>query len=136
VFVVLGRTRDASSLLGMAFTAVVVGGASIGHYAYYYDARIKQRMLRELATEYGTETMRCQVELRRDGTWVRQINDENTYVWKDFLQLTDSDLGVELWFRNGYLLIRPRAFPTPADRADFVSTARSLAREALAPVVS
>src|SRR5262245_60717254 len=46
VFVALGRTRDANSLLGMVFTALVLGGASFGHHAYYYDAKFKELILR------------------------------------------------------------------------------------------
>src|SRR5262245_24257675 len=134
VFLAFSHSRDLTSMLGMAFTAVVLGGTFASIQATKYDEAFKKRVLRALVEQLGTDTMRCEIELRREGTWLRQRNIEVTHAWRDLMSFADSELGIELRFRDGYLLVRARAFQTPDDRATFVTAVRRLARDAGAVV--
>ena len=129
-FVLLSGARDAVSLLGMTLTALIIGVVSARFQAMNYDAALTKRALRSLVDQIGAGTMRCDVVLRPEGPWVRQRNVEITYAWKDLVSLNDVETGIELRFRDGYLLVRSRAFATSADREAFVAAIRTFAHDA------
>ena len=71
--------------------------------------------------------LRCELELRADGVWVRQEQAEILNPWRSFVAADDVTDGIELRFAGGgFALVRNRVFPTLEARAAFLDRARAL----------
>ncbi len=127
LFVLTSGLRDFKSLMGIGVTSAVIAVLVSAYQAPHYGARFKRCMAKALAEELGSNPMHCEVELRPDHLWTRQGNMELRCSWKDLTSIADLPEGVELRFRDGYVMVRSRAFATDADRAAFTARARTLA---------
>lgn len=119
--------RDFLSLVGIAITAAVIAVFVTAYQAPHYGARVKRRMANALAEQLGSSPMHCEVELRPEHLWSRQGNIELRCAWKDATAIAEIPEGVELRFRDGYVLVRSRAFANDTERAAFTARARDLA---------
>jgi hypothetical protein len=128
----------ASPLWRMGFGTIVVPavalvlGALIGFLSgFAYDHSIKRSGRRQVVEQlHGMQTLRCEVELRASGLWVRQDKVEYLYGWADVTTVEDKNISVDIITRNTIVVVRNRAFPGPADREAFIAHARRLASSA------
>lgn len=118
-----------------AVWAAAIGGAvalgALMHYVFgLYDDRCARRQYRRVAEEMfrGAARVRCEIELRFDSVWARQLGTELTFPWAGSMAITDAADGVELWFHPlALVLARDRAFQSAADRRAFLARARERA---------
>lgn len=127
VLLLISGERDATSVMQLTLVALPVGLITAYTQAQTYASSVRRRTERLLKEELGSKPMRCDVELRADGVWMRQQNIEILHAWKDLISIDDGADGVEMRFRGSYLLIRSRAFTSAQERATFFDAAHKLA---------
>jgi hypothetical protein len=115
-------------VLPLAVLSLAVGGAFFPLYGRFYDDGFKRR-LRRIVVEQAREqtSWLCEIELRKEGVWSRGQGIEVLFDWPELTLLEDTDAGILFHFRGGFVMARNRAFSTPAQRAQFLETARRLA---------
>jgi len=106
------------------FLAVLVGFLAGRAHDHSQMRRVRQYLAEQLR---GTQTLRCEIELRPSGVWIQQDNVEMLFKWSEVLAVDDGATGVEIVFKNSLAIARNRAFSTPAQRDTFLSHARRLA---------
>jgi hypothetical protein len=121
------------SILLVITIAAVAGGVIIGFLYGRFEAAYVRRHARRSLVELhgGTEPFRCEFEIRRDGLWARSKDVETTFAWPKLVRVAETDGDVEFTFDPGLVVIRARAFPTPADRAAFLNDVRLVAPTAV-----
>jgi hypothetical protein len=68
----------------------------------------------------------CEVELRPEGVWVRQMNKQIIYEWKLVEAIEEMDDSVTIFARYGEgVVVRNRAFKAENERNRFLEIARS-----------
>jgi hypothetical protein len=122
--------RQASVVMPAAVLALLSGGLASFLYAISYPWSARRRLRRFLAIQFGTGIFACEIELRDEGVWARQELVEVTFHWGDLISAEDTDEGVEICFRGGYVLARSRAFATSLDRQNFLDDALMLGARA------
>ena len=126
VFLLAGAERDAVFL--SSFIAVVFGAVLSPFYGRLYDAGLYRRLRRAMTKMYGkSSTWICEIELRREGTWMRNLGVEVLFPWSDTIDIADVDGAIELRFRGGVVVARDKAFATIDHRRTFIEAARELA---------
>lgn len=123
-------SRRPDLIVAAAVLALLTGGTAALLNYFLYRSSARRRLRRFLAIQFGDGAFRCEIELRPEGAWARQEHVEVKFGWNDLLAAEDFPDGVELRFRGGYLLARARAFASPADRAEFLESARVLGARA------
>jgi len=79
--------------------------------------------------EYGkSPAWTCEIELRREGTWVRNFGVEILFPWSETIDIADLDGAIELRFREGLVVARDKAFATVDHRREFIEAARELSK--------
>jgi hypothetical protein len=125
-FVTSGGT--AGNLLPLVILALVLGAAFWPVYGRLYDSGLQRRLRRVIRDEVGKDaTWTCEIELRQEGAWSRSRGVEVLFGWPELRFVEDAGDAIELHFRGGFVMAHNRAFPTTADRARFLETARRLA---------
>lgn len=125
VFLLSGAERDVvfSSLV----IAVLLGAVLSPFYGRLYDAGLHRRLRRAMTDVYGkSATSICEIELRREGTWIRNFGVEMLFPWSDTIDIADVDGAIELRFRAGVVVARNKAFATVGGRGRFIEAAREL----------
>lgn len=118
----------AGSAAALVLVAIAAGLLAAAIHAVAYDWAIRRRVrrfLREHMRDGGV--LHCDIELRPDGAWVRQPYAEMLFAWNDAAAVRDAGDAIELHFHMGFVMARNRAFANMADRAQFLSRARTLA---------
>lgn len=112
----------------------VLVGASVGYLVGpAYDSSTERRVRRGFVEWlHGSTTLRCEVEVRSSGLWIRQDNVEYLYRWTDVSSVEDTPISVDITVKNGLVVVRNRAFSSPTARADFLGHAQRLATAATA----
>ena len=84
---------------------------------------------RKVVTEQfnGKSTVTCELELRPESVWVRQLGMEMVFPWTLCTGIQDNADDIELTFSAGLCVIRNRHLPSTAERQRFLETARRLA---------
>ena len=114
--------------LAIALVALALGGAFWPLYGRFYDDGFKRRLRRIVVEQAGEKTSwLCEIELRKEGVWSRGQGVEVLFNWPELTLLEDTDAGILFHFRGGFVMARNRAFSAPAQRAQFLETARRLA---------
>ena len=91
-----------------------------------YDRILATRARKVLGEYYAARVpMRCEIELRPTGLWVRQDQGELLLDWDTAKSVEDTADDIELWFRWGLVVVRNRGFATLADRERFLADARA-----------
>jgi hypothetical protein len=113
----------------VAFAIALILGTSVGWLSgRAYEHLTKKRVHQQVAEELrGSQTLRCDVELRSSGLWIDQDHVEVLHRWTDVTAVNDTSSGVEIMMRNTILVVRSRAFANPAEREAFIGHARRLA---------
>ena len=107
----------------------VVLGMVVGYLAGPAYDHSSKKMVRRLIAEHlrGSQTLRCDVELRSSSLSIRQDDVEQLHKWRDVTAVNDKDIGVEIVTKNIVLIVRNRAFADRAEREAFIGHARRLA---------
>jgi hypothetical protein len=116
------------ALISAALVSIAAGIVGATIHAVMYDWAIRRRVRRFVRDHVNeANVLRCEIELRPDGAWVRQPYGEMLFDWGEAVAVTDPGDAIELHFERGFVLARNRAFATAAERESFLSRARALA---------
>ena len=122
VFLVLQK----SPILGLVFgllAAVII----VFLYPRWHQNSLENR-LSQVANEIMTSPSPyiCEVEPRREGLWLRQMDKQIIYDWKSLEALEETADSVDIFSRDGGgVIVRNRAFSSESDRAKFVALIRA-----------
>jgi hypothetical protein len=122
IFLLLHRTP----LLG-----VIIGLFAAALAALLFPVMQKREVekhLRRLSTEIfgNTKSVLCEVELRPEGVWVRQMNNQILYEWPSVEEVEETPDSVDIFNRNGSgLVVRNRAFSSAEERSRFIRLAKA-----------
>jgi hypothetical protein len=120
------RATATAGLLGAGAAALI----SYAIYPFDHKRILRRRLGKLLIEQFGNiQSIRCEIELRRDNLFVRQAGLEIAHSWTTIRGIRDTPDGVEFKLPAGLLMVRSRAFATPAEREQFLSQARGLASE-------
>ena len=93
----------------------------------YFRKEILKQHRKVVAEQFaGKETLPCETELRSDSVWCRVGDIEMTFPWKICTSIQDNVDDIEINFSQGICVVRNRRFVSPADRQEFLETARRL----------
>lgn len=68
----------------------------------------------------------CEVEIRSEGVWLRQMNKQIIYEWQSVEAIDETHDSVEVFTRDGGgVVIRDRAFGSGDERRQFIEMARA-----------
>jgi hypothetical protein len=121
----LWRTSDAIPVMGVV--APLVGWLIAYLRGLAFDRSAAKRIRAHLVEKLHGSTLRCEVELRSSGLWYRWDNVEHLHRWLDVTAVEDTAISVDIFAKNFLLVVRNRAFFSPAERQDFLGHARRLA---------
>jgi hypothetical protein len=114
----------------LALRLVAAAAAALLAWAVY--GRLRRQTVRVRLRAFWRERLegdgpfRCEVELTPEGMVVRQFSTTTNTPWEQIATITETADGVELsGRRRGLVVVRERAFATPADKRRFVDYARA-----------
>lgn len=112
--------------------AVVAGAIFAVLFGWIYRniliKEIRKQQHRLVAEQFGGKpTVPCEVELRPDTLWTRQLGMEIVFPWNLCSSIRDNANDVEINFPAGICVVRNRHFTALADRQNFLDTAKRLA---------
>ena len=122
VFFFLRKSPTIGLLLGL-----VVAGIVMLIYPQLEQRGLDGR-LRRVAGEMmqGPGPYICEVELRSDGIWLRQMNKQTIYEWQTLEAVEETSDSVDLFTRDGAgVVVRNRAFASEGERRQFIEMARA-----------
>jgi hypothetical protein len=133
VLVVASPLWKAEHGVAIVSATILILGALIGFLSgRAYDDSNKKRVRRYIAEQLrGSQSLRCEVELRSSGLWIRQDDAEHLYRWGDVTSVDDTSISVDIVARNIILVVRNRAFSGLEERGSFIEHARRLASPAV-----
>ena len=112
--------------------ARVILSAAVGCVVAFFSAQrhdgiVRQRYRKYCAERLGDRTSaHCEIEPRTEGLYVRQDQLDMTFSWEGIETIEDGTEDLVFTFRQGLVVVRGRAFSTPAERTRFVTKARTL----------
>ena len=109
------------------FTACIAIGLGLSIFPSSMERARKSRLRRFLRERLGGDgPFRCEVELKPDGVAVSQAGTQSLRQWSAIAAIEETADAIEIIPRGaGTLVVRNRAFGSPAERAEFVRLARS-----------
>ena len=110
--------------LGIA-AALALFGAAMYHMTYREEF---EKRVRKLCRERIAEgwPLSCEVELSPVGVEIRQRGTQTTHEWEEVAEVIETADSVDIFTRSGGgVIVRQRAFASPAARQEFVNLARS-----------
>lgn len=103
-------------------------------FGWFYDSRVRTRMAKLIAEQWGPGPYHYVIELHPDVLRVAQAVTELRFPWHTALVVEDRSDGVFLSFKGGRVLARSRGFASAEHRQGFLQLARELAsRESEGP---
>ena len=126
VWVVMFLLLHRTPLLG-----VIIGLFAAAFAALLFPVMQKrevEKQLRKLSTEMfgATQSVLCEVELRPEGVWVRQMNNQVLYEWPSVEEVEERPDSVDIFTRSGSgLVVRNRAFASAEERSRFITLAKA-----------
>jgi hypothetical protein len=104
-------------------------------FALMFKGFLRKEILKQhrkiVAEQFGgQDTIPTELELRDDAVWVRQGGIELIFPWAICTAVRDNAGDIEINFTQGICVIRNRDFGSPAEREQFLGTARRLAGKA------
>jgi hypothetical protein len=128
VWIYIGGGRTPSQL---AITIVLSVGCGLIFPRMFRGELVKQirKQQRKVVAEHfgGKMVIQSELELRPENVWVRQGSMEMTFPWNICTGVRDNPDDIEINFSPGICVVRNRYFASPADRQNFLDTAKRLA---------
>ena len=118
------------SWLGNPYLAVIMLAVSTltvtALYPTFHERAIKKRLRRLCKESYGErDSFQCEVELTPVEIRIRDENTQTVYDCKSIEDVVVTKDSVDLFTRaGGGVVVRDRAFESPAKRADFIALAK------------
>lgn len=122
VFLVFQKGPTIGLVFGLVAAVIIVF-----LYPRWHERSLENR-LRQLADEMMTSPgpYICEVEPRREGLWLRQMDKQIIYEWRSLEALEEAADSVDIFSRDGGgVIVRNRAFVSESDRAQFIELVRS-----------
>ena len=109
------------------FAACIAIGLGLTFFPSSTERARRSRLRRFLRERLGGDgPFRCEVELKPEGVAVSQAGTQALRDWSTIVSIEEGPDAVELVPRGaGSLVVRNRAFASPAERAEFIRLARS-----------
>lgn len=83
-----------------------------------------QRVVAEMMPDNGPYI--CEVEIRSEGVWLRQMNKQIIFEWPSVEAIEDTADSIDIFTRDGGgVVVRNRAFASEDERGQFIEVARS-----------
>jgi hypothetical protein len=138
----------AGGIAGLALTAFIVYqngiatqpvlyGVVIGAiFGVFFGVIYKSFLIKEMRKQQrkvvaeqlgGKPATPCEIEIRPDVLWTRQLGIEIVFPWNLCTVVIDNTDDIEMKFPAGICIVRNRHFAATADRQKFLETARHLA---------
>lgn len=112
-------------ILGISAACGILGTAI---FRRQFTKEIFKQQRKVTADQFGGRpSIRSELELRADALWVRQAGMEMLLPWSVCTSVIDNPNDVELNFAPGICVVRNKDFASPAERHQFLETARRLA---------
>ena len=92
-----------------------------------------ERRLRNCHMEHfdRAKTFLCEVELKPDGLYVRQMDRQIIYEWLSVDEIQETGDSIDIFTQDGGgVVVRNRAFATAADRKEFLESAHAAVKAA------
>ena len=109
----------------------IIGLLAAGVSALLYPGMMRRTLAKRIRTVVA-ETFRdakfvlCEVELRSDGVWVRQMNLQVLHEWPSVTEIIETSDSVDFFSRDGScVVVRNKAFASPEERLKFITLARA-----------
>ena len=97
-------------------------------FRYYLGKETVKQQRKILAEQFGGKPATpCEMELRTEGVWVRQMGIEMTFPWTLCTGVRELPGNVEIDFTAGLCVVRDRHFASAEERRRFLDEARRLA---------
>ena len=88
-----------------------------------FEGRLR-RVVAEMMPDSGPYV--CEVEIRSEGVWVRQMNKQIIHEWQSVEAIEEASDSVDIFTRDGGgVVVRNRGFASEVDRRQFIEMARS-----------
>jgi hypothetical protein len=109
------------------FAACIAIGLGMTFFPANLERARRSRLRRFLRERLGSDgPFRCEVELKPEGVAVSQAGTQSLREWSTIVSIEDGPEAVEIVPRSaGSLVVRNRAFSSPAERTEFIRLARS-----------
>lgn len=119
------------SKLSWAATGFVIGS---GVFFLYYPFAVRRRTRRYIQEQVGNkDPVPFELELTPDGIWTKQQKVQLSFDWADVDEISDLPGLIEMYVpQGGIVVVRDRAFATPAERQRFLELARGYQQRAQA----
>jgi hypothetical protein len=110
-----------------ALIGLVAAGLSALMYPSSHRKAVEKRLLKFNRERFGeANSFLCEVELTAEGVWVRAMNLQVVYEWASVEEIQETSDSVDIFTRDGGgVVVRNRAFETPADKKAFLELARA-----------
>ena len=121
LFLVLKMTLLTGLVTGLIAALVIL------LYLRWLRSSLENRM-RQIADELmaAPGPYVCEVELRPEGLWLRQMDKQTIYEWKSLEAMEETADSVDIFSRDGGgVVVRNRAFSSETDRYRFIELLRS-----------
>ncbi len=90
--------------------------------------QLQKQQRRVVAEQFGGKAViPSELELRPDAVWTRQAGLEMTFPWNICTGVRENPDDIEINFPLGICVVRNRHFASPAERQNFLDTAKRLA---------
>jgi hypothetical protein len=110
-----------------AITGLFAAGVSALLYPGMMRRALAKRVRAVFKETFGdAKFVLCEVELRPDGVWVRQMNLQVLHEWPSVTEIIDTSDSVDIFSRDGSaVVVRNKAFASPEQRLKFITLARA-----------
>jgi hypothetical protein len=110
-----------------ALLGIVAVGLSALMYPSSHERAVGKRLRKLLQEQFGNaDGFLCEVELTSDGVSVRQMKRQVMYEWASVAEIQETKDSINIFTRDGGgVIVRDRAFSTPAEKREFLELARA-----------
>jgi len=114
-------------------TIGVLSGAAV--YLALNDVIVKRRLRKWCEENAGTDRIfTCDVELSDSGVHTNSNGTQIIYAWSNVNEIKKTEDSVDIYFeKGGLVVVRNRAFTSPADRQRFIELAKQYSAMARKP---
>jgi hypothetical protein len=124
----IAGVTDVEGLAGLSIVVLIFGAVIAFMFHRVNDWGLEQRVRASLERRVAEQgAAKCEIQLRKDGVWVRDLGVEQTFPWRDATRIDELGDSIEMSFQSALVVVRGRAFSTANERALSLQRARVLA---------